>query len=714
MFCFEKGTLLRFACVFCALAILFSMVTVSATQTTENVPYNSYSFWDGYANKKAVADRAVYEVSETIDAKKLGIDALSDIQDICYGRDGLIYLLDSTNGRIIVLNPDYTLNRVIDKFYLDGEESPLNLPQGIFVEKDGHFYVADTENMRLLYCESDGRIAKVIVCPKSDIIPDDFDYYPMKVIRDNKGFTYLLTRGSYYGAMVFDSNDKFTGFYGSNLVQTGVIASVARAFKRMFTSNTKLKNQAQKLPYQFMDLCVDTEDFMYTVSPNTASRVGQVRKVSPGGSSILRRIINFQSENSDAYNWGEPTLYRLPTSKKLEQNISGLSVDNEGYMYVLDKAYGTIYIYDSTCRSVTCFGGGYGIGSQQGTFSKPIAIEVVSGNILVSDFDKQNITVFSRTEYGEKLFTANNMTLNGEYSNSKELWNQVMKMSKSSQLAYRGLTKAAMSEDRLDEAMQYAKLGLDQKSYSIVFEQAMNKYIENNLWWIFIVVALLIAFGVVLWYFLKKHGIVIFKNLKLRNALGVLLHPIETFDNVKRRNMGSVPLALTFIMLLFVLRVAGQLWGGFMYVIPDADNVNSLMIFAGTAGLAFLWVIINWLVASLVEGKGSFKDILIVTGYSMLPLIIYYAVFLVLSHVLIPGNIDFLDILQTIALIAMMVFMLLGHMQVHDMDLKKVLKSSIITILGMGLAVFIIFVIYTLIQSFVGFIVNVVSEVAIR
>ena len=76
MFCFEKGTLLRFACVFCALAILFSMVTVSATQTTENVPYNSYSFWDGYANKKAVADRAVYEVSETIDAKKLGIDAL--------------------------------------------------------------------------------------------------------------------------------------------------------------------------------------------------------------------------------------------------------------------------------------------------------------------------------------------------------------------------------------------------------------------------------------------------------------------------------------------------------------------------------------------------------------------------------------------------------------------------------------------------------------
>lgn len=694
--------------------LIIQSVTAYAVEISNDVPYTSYSFWDGYDDKKAVSDRSVYDVYKVLDANSLFLDGISDIQDICFGKDGFIYMLDSENGRIIVLNSDFTFSRCIDTFFIDEKESPLNKPQGIYAQSDGTVYIADTENMRLICCDAQGNIINEIKRPESDIVPDDLDYYPIKVIKDNKGFTYLLTRGSYYGAMVFDTDGIFTGFYGSNLVESGITASFQRAFKRMFSSNEKLKNQAKKLPYQFMDLCVDTNDFMYTVSPNNNSGVGQVRKVSPGGSNILRRVINFSSDNSDSYNWGEPEIYRLPTSKKSEQNISSLAVDSDGYMYVLDKSYGKVYVYDSSCRSVTCFGGGYGNGNQKGLFTHSGAIEVVNGFVLVSDTERQTVTVFSRTEYGEKLFKANTMTLNGDYIAAEPIWREVLSLSSSSQLTYRGLTKAAMSDNRFDEAMEYAKIGLDQESYSIVFEQVLNKYIENNLWWIFIVFFFVIAAAITVKCILKRKNIILVKNFKIRNAFGVLVHPGESFGNIKTKNAGSVITAAVFTALLFVFKAAGELWGGFMYVIPDTESVNSLMILAGTAGIVLLWSVVNWLLTGLMEGKGTFREIFIVTGYSVLPLIIYYAAFIVLSHFVIPGNINFLEIIKVICFSAMIIFMLVGHMQIHDMDFKKVIKSSVITLLGMALAIFILFVIYTLIQSFAGFVVNVISEVTVR
>ena len=703
-----------FTLLLCIILISVSVCPVFAAETLEQVPYTSYSFWDGYSSKKAVADKAVYEAAFVIDGYSLGIDKISDIQDMCVAENGLIYALDSTNGRVLVLNQDYTLNRIIDSFTLNGEPSALNLAQGIFVEENGNFYIADTENERLLYCDSNGGILMVITCPEDDIIPKDLDFYPIKVTQDDKGFTYLLTRGSYYGAMVFDVQGSFVGFYGSNLVKTSLLTALAHSVKRMFTTNKKLENSIQKLPYQFADLCVDNSDFVYTVSPNADTQTGQVRKLSPGGSNILRRSINFASQNTDDYNYGEPTVYRLPNTKKVQQNFIGIAVDEYNNAYALDAAYGKIYIYDSTGRSVSVFGGGMSLGEQTGTFRKPVSLEIVNSDILVSDAEKHSITVFRRTHYGDILMQANYMTINGKYTESEALWNEVFSLSKNSQLTYRGLTKLEMTKGNYSKAMEYARIGLDQENYSIVFEQRMNTFIENNLWWIFLL-GILIVGVIVFWsIYSKKHNIKLIKNEEIKLALNTLFHPMDTFYRVKYNGKGSVAISISMIALLFVFSVSGSIWGGFMYVIPDAQNTNSILVLVKTIALPALWVFIGWLVSSLTQGKGTLKEIFIMTGYCLIPRIIYSAVFFVGSHFLIPGTISYLDIFNVICWIAMILLMICGMIQIHEYELKQVIKTSIITLLGMALVIFIVFVIYTLLQSFIGFIVNVYSEIALR
>jgi len=702
-----------FTLLLCLVCFLVASFSVSA-HTVEEEPYVSYSFWDGYSSKKAVADKALYEVDSVIDGYTLGIDNLSDVQDIHVAKDGLIYALDSTKGRIIVLNGDYTLNRIIDKFLFNGKTTQLNLPQGLFVENSGNIYIADTENSRLLYCDKNGNVISDIGCPESDIIPDDLDFYPIKVMQDEKGFTYLLTRGSYYGAMVFDVDRSFIGFYGSNLVKTSLVTALAHSFKRMFTTNAKMQNSIQKLPYQFSDLCVDNSDFIYTVSPNTDAQTGQIRKLSPGGSNILRRNWNFTSQNTDDYNFGEPNSYRMPTNKDLLQNFTGICVDEYQNVYALDAAYGKIYVYDNTGKSVTVFGGGVGAGEQKGVFKKPIAIAISNEDVLVSDTVKNSITIFKRTDYGEILMGANTMTLSGEYVESEKLWQEVYSISKNSQLTYRGLTKANMAKGDYEAALEYARIGLDQENYSIVFEHQMSEMIENNLWWMFIVAAVLVGLIVFWVVFSRKRGIVLVKNKEVRLAANVLLHPMDSFYQVKYKGRGSLIISVVIIALLFVLNVSGNIWGGFMYVIPDAESTNSIFILIKTVGLPILWVFVGWLVSSLAQGKGTLKEIFIMTSYCLTPRIIYNAVFLVASHFLIPGNISYLDIFSVICWIATILLMICGMIQIHEYELKQVIKTSIITLLGVAFIIFIIFIIYTLLQNFIGFIVNVYSEIALR
>jgi len=441
---------------------------------------------------------------------------------------------------------------------------------------------------------------------------------------------------------------------------------------------------------------------------------GQVRKVSPGGASILKREFNFESKNADSYNWGEPIVYKLPSGKKVIQNFYSIAVDADHYIYALDSAYGKIYVYDRSCRSVTVIGGGAGQGMQAGTFTNPISVEVIGTDILVSDSEKKSITVFKRTDYGEKLFHANTMTLNGEYQKSEQAWMNVLSISQSSQLTYRGLVKAAIAKGDYSNAMYYARLGLDQESYSIAFNHRMNQYLEDNFWWIFLLVVLILAGIVAYRIWAKKSGFVLIKNAEIRLAGHALFHPMDTFYSVKYRQQGSVMIAAAFMLLLFVLKMAGQLWGGFMYVSPDPNSVNSLLVLAGTVGLALLWVVSNWLISSLMEGKGSFREIFIITGYSLIPMLIYYAVFFVVSHFMVPSAVSALDVFKIICYIAMAAILACGLIQIHEFEMRNVIKATLITVLSILLIIFILFVVYTLLQSFIGFIINVYSEIVLR
>ena len=111
--------------------------------------------------------------------------------------------------------------------------------------------------------------------------------------------------------------------------------------------------------------------------------------------------------------------------------------------------------------------------------------------------------------------------------------------------------------------------------------------------------------------------------------------------------------------------------GGFLFTIYDPESFNSLWLFVKTAGLVVLWIVANWMVCTLLSGKGRFKEIAIVTCYSLLPLIIEKFIRLVLTNVLLPTEASFLNILDAIAMLYFLFIIIIGLIKIHDFSMGR-------------------------------------------
>lgn len=707
------GRYIKAVAVFIAALFMLSGIVVSAESLDTSAAQNYY-FWHNSNGKKTVADKAVFEVSGIIDGKSLGISSFDGITDMYTADDGRVYVLDANNGRIVVLNPDYTLDRIIDKFTLDGKEEALNSPQGIFVLEDGGMMIADTENMRLLSCEATGVITNVVTSPEGELIPDDFKFYPIRCVRDEKGFLYILSRGSYYGALTYDENNEFCGFYGSNPVVTDAIQQIERIFNRIFTNNASAEYKVQKLPYQFADLCVGNDDVLYTVSPNQASMMGQIRKLSPSGNNILFQSSGNSARNADTVNFGEDEMYATNLNNRVTQDFSGITVDDDGYIYALDSSYGKIYVYDAECNSITVIGGGLGLSNQKGTFVTPTAIETADGKILVSDSTKNNITVFSRTKYGELIFAGDNYSLQGEPLEAEKYWKQVLNSGGNYQLAYRGMAQAAFARNEYGVAMDYARLADDQAIYAQAFEQISNDFVSKNLWWLVLLAGVAVCAVVAFRIFASKRGIVLIKNRKLKTALGSTIHPFNAFYDVKYLGQGSVIITAVIIILFYLLTILKTLWGGFMYVIVDPESFNSLLTLGGTVGLVVLFAIVNWAVCSLFEGKGTLREVFCVTGFALIPQLINCVFYIVVSHLVVPSGSSIISTVSVVCALWTAAILIIGIISVHDFTFTKTLLTGVLTIIGIILIVFVLFMILTFFRNFVGFAISLFREAITR
>ena len=721
---FLKGVLGRMVAFLLMLVMLMSVFAVSASaESISKAPYDSYTYWTAPGTKWSVSSTPMYEYYETIDAASLGVSALKDPADIFTDIKGNIYVVDSGNGRLLVINPDYTLKTVISDLVYGDQTLSFVGAQGVFVTTDQKIYIADTENARVIVTNLEKEVLDLLVLPDADVIPESFNYRPAKVAVNSEGFTYILSDGSYYGALLYKPDGSFSGFYGSNSVEGSILGVFEKIYEMIFVNDEKKMNEEKSLPYSFTDIAIDENDFIYTATgavSTTVSNQGQLKKLSPGGTNVLKNKTKSQVTSAEATNFsdGVGVKYSLPAGGYgwRVTNVGSMDVDKYGYMYGLCKTYGHVLIYDQECNQIGVFGGGVGAGSQNGIFTRPISVHVndLNQDVLVLDTINLNVTIFKQTEYGALVKQAQGLTTDGYYVEAKPYWEKALFYDRNQQLAYRGLARAALIEEDYETTLHYAKLGYDQDTYASAFVYVRNDYLARNFVWIFGIAILLIGGIIAYMVYAKKHEFQLIKNTKVRTMFMSVVHPFEGAKQVRYYGEGSARLGTVLLVLFFLTTVISEIYTGFMYNMFDKSSYSAAFSLIRTFGVVLLWSVVNWAMSTLFQGKGKMKEVYIVTCYALIPLIINNVLATMLTNVLSPEESLVISAINVVCIALTGIMLCVGIMTVHEYGFFKLLVMTIVVLLAMLVAIFVILMMYVLIQQLITFVITIYKEVNYR
>lgn len=697
----------------------------SSAGTNENV-YESYNYWiDGEKKGPGMTyTKPIYVPAAAITPDTLGVPLFTELTDICTDEQGRLFILDGVAGQVHIADSSYKLIKTLPELVYTGE--PVTMTdamgeevtlkagdtisykdsQGIFVKGDT-IYIADTKNHRVLVSDLDGKVDYCLGKPVSHLLDEKFDYKPQKVAVDSKGYTYVSCDGSYYGALVYSPEMEFLGFYGANTVPATVLDVLSNLMDRLFSNDTKKSQEVLSLPYQFVDMVVGPDDFIYTATGRIkegTTQTGQISIMNPGGADI---------SGKDAYNFAD-TVTSEYYGNPITQSIVGVDVDDDGFFFIVDNGFGRVYMYDEECNLITAFGGALGEHVQIGTNRYARAIAVSGTDVLVCDSQKNVVNRYVITDYGKMVRSAQMMTLQDDFEHAIEEWETIVGMDQNSQLAYAGLAKAYYTLGDNEKAAHYAELGLDRETYANAFVKLRQVFLEEQFTWIFIGAVVLIAGLILFGVFKRKKGWKFIKNEKLQVMLGSVAHPVDSFRLVKEKHQGSLPLAFLILAIYYILSAVSDRATGFAYNFFDASTYNSFYLLLSTVGLVILWTASNWMVCVLLGGIGHLKEIFIVTCYCLIPMIFSSAISLVLTHVLVPEEFVFVSLLQTACLLYAAFMLIVGIMRIHDFEFGRFLGTTILTVVAMVIIVFLIFLVFLLAQQVWSWVATLFIEIKYR
>ena len=205
---------------------------------------------------------------------------------------------------------------------------------------------------------------------------------------------------------------------------------------------------------------------------------------------------------------------------------------------------------------------------------------------------------------------------------------------------------------------------------------------------------------------------VTFKEELLYN-FHLMFHPFDAFYDLKHEKRGSVRAAVVFMALTVVALFYRSIGTGYI-MNPQGEYSTIFMQLLIVVVPVLLFAVANWCLTTLFEGEGSFRDIFIALGYSVLPIPLTMIPTTIASNFVLASETDILTLITTLGFIWAALLIFFGMMVTHDYSIMKNLVTTLGTILGMALIMFLGVLFTSLVVDMVSFVTDITSEITYR
>ncbi len=716
--------------------LLASMMAIPVSAKS----YQTYTYsYDGFALDSPDAYLPItngVKNSNTIGLENLGGTALKNPTDLEVDEDGYVYIADSDNDRIVILDNYYNFVTTISTFQNENLiDDKLDNPQGVFVTPE-KIYVCDTDNARIVTfdrdLDGDGEYSfnAIIPQPESTLFDEGAIYRPIAMAVDEFNRLFVVSSTTYQGIIVMTDTGDFTGFIGaqkSNLSAWDIIW-------RRFQTDEQRAQSERVVATEFNNITITDDGFIYvtTSSIDESAQQGAITGKSKAGDYAPVKMLNAAGEEIMRRNGFWPPSGEV----NVKRSISGASVGASGGTQItgasmivdvavgpektwsiIDQKRSKVFTYDFDGNLLFVFGDS---GNQLGNVSNMAGVVYQGDRMLVLDKNDRSFTVFERTEYGNTLIEALRNQNNRQYNLAVDDWTEILKRNSNFDAAYIGIGQSLYRSGEYEEAMSYYEAAYDTANWSDSYKEIRKEWISK---FIILIPVAVVAICLLCSMFLKYCKKVNTKaavaggkrNFKeeVLYAFHVIFHPFDGFWDLKHEKRGSLRAAIFFIaitVISFFYQAVGTGYvsnpqGSYSTIVDQAISVLIPLV---------LFAIANWCLTTLFDGEGSFKDVVIAIGYAIVPMIIVLIPTTIISNFLLVEELDILSIVVTFGYLWSGLLIFLGMMVTHDYSMGKNFLTTVGTLVGMVFIMFVALLFTTLLGKIVGFISNIVTELNYR
>jgi hypothetical protein len=203
-----------------------------------------------------------------------------------------------------------------------------------------------------------------------------------------------------------------------------------------------------------------------------------------------------------------------------------------------------------------------------------------------------------------------------------------------------------------------------------------------------------------------------FSSLKF--AFYCLTHPLDGFWDLTHEKRGTYAAANTILIATLVVRVMKLRYTSFLFLTVYWEEINIFLYLASILFPLALWVIGNWGLTTLFDGKGKLGQVYMATCYGLAPYPLIQLPLMLLSNVVTVEEGGFYIVLSAISLIYAAILIICAMGQIHEFSGGKNILFTIASLFAMLVMVFILMIFFSMITQGISYIVSLVREMLFR
>lgn len=202
------------------------------------------------------------------------------------------------------------------------------------------------------------------------------------------------------------------------------------------------------------------------------------------------------------------------------------------------------------------------------------------------------------------------------------------------------------------------------------------------------------------------------KSLKF--ALYCITHPLDGFWDLTHEKRGTYAAANTILFLTLLIRVLKLRYTSFIFITVYWEGINIFLYIASIAFPLAMFVVGNWGLTTLFDGKGRLGQVYMASCYALTPYPLVQFPLMIFSNFVTVDEAEFYTVISILSLVWAAMLFISAMGQIHEFSAGKNILFVVASLFAMLVIVFILLLFFSMISQGIAYFISLAKEIMFR